>query len=208
MPSSQPIRLFVARHGECQAVADGILAGDTESPLTVRGYQEAGQLRDRIAQRLSALGIASHLLIGASKLGRTQDTAAAVRDGVAPGQGIFTFTEFNEANAGDLTNRPMSELSAVLTARKPVRGMESPQALSERVQRGLARLFREARLNGATTALVVTSEGPTRALACLANNQPPEAMYDNPGLGTGQFMELWLGEDGTVSYTQPEMSKP
>lgn len=66
-----PTTLYLVRHGESEANAAGVFAGQTDSPLTERGRAQA----DAVAVALAGLPIDR---VVTSDLSRARDTAAAI----------------------------------------------------------------------------------------------------------------------------------
>lgn len=89
--------LYLARHGESEGNRQGLLQGQTNSPLTQQGRATAeklaGYFRDK---RIDALY--------SSSLGRAMETAAIISDVI--GVPVQSRDELREADFGDLENRP------------------------------------------------------------------------------------------------------
>ena len=67
------LQVYLVRHGETQWNAERRIQGQSDSPLTEKGVQQAWQ----VAERARTLGI-THVI--SSDLGRTQQTARIIAD--------------------------------------------------------------------------------------------------------------------------------
>lgn len=67
------LQVYLVRHGETQWNAERRIQGQSDSPLTEKGVQQAWQ----VAERARTLGI-THVIT--SDLGRTQQTARIIAD--------------------------------------------------------------------------------------------------------------------------------
>ncbi|MDQ6857714.1 MAG: histidine phosphatase family protein [Chloroflexota bacterium] len=93
--------LYLVRHGESEANAAHVFAGQTDSPLTAKGREQATVVA-------AALRSAHFDRIVASALSRTKDTAAAIAAG--RGVPVETFAELNEIDLGDAAGKPFDEV--------------------------------------------------------------------------------------------------
>ncbi|HSX43549.1 MAG TPA: histidine phosphatase family protein [Candidatus Saccharimonadales bacterium] len=119
--------LYVCRHGESLANAQGTYAGHLDTPLTDRGRNQARQAGDQ-ARKL-------HFdIITSSTLGRAVETAQIIAHevGYTP-EDILQNPLFMERNLGSLQGRPFSVPAD--PAHFP--DMESAEALHERGLRAL-----------------------------------------------------------------------
>ncbi|HEX9269002.1 MAG TPA: histidine phosphatase family protein [Candidatus Limnocylindria bacterium] len=92
--------LYFVRHGESEANAKRIFAGQTDSPLTERGRAQA----KLVAATLRPIHFDR---IVASTLSRTTDTAAEVA--VGRDVGVETFADLNEIDLGIVAGLPWDE---------------------------------------------------------------------------------------------------
>ena len=88
---SEATVLYLVRHGESEANAAGVFAGQTDSPLTARGRAQAAA----VAAALARLPIDR---VVASDLSRTRDTAAAIA--TLHGLTVETHPELREIDVG------------------------------------------------------------------------------------------------------------
>ena len=96
------LQVFLVRHGETQWNAERRLQGQSDSPLTALGEQQARQ----VGERLKSYGI-THII--SSDLGRTQQTAAIIAGCI--GCSVQTDPRLRELNMGVLETRILSGLT-------------------------------------------------------------------------------------------------
>lgn len=92
--------LYFVRHGESEANAARIFAGQVDSPLTERGRRQAEAVADALrAQRVDR--------VVSSDLSRTRDTASAIarRCGLT----VECFGELREIDLGAMAGRPFED---------------------------------------------------------------------------------------------------
>ncbi|MCY1700572.1 2,3-diphosphoglycerate-dependent phosphoglycerate mutase GpmB [Lelliottia sp. SL45] len=133
------LQVYLVRHGETQWNAERRIQGQSDSPLTAKGEQQAWQ----VAERARNLGI-THII--ASDLGRTQQTARIIAE--ACGCDIILDPRLRELDMGVLEKRHVDSLTEQEEGwrRTLVNGTEdgripegeSMQELSVRVQAALA----------------------------------------------------------------------
>ena len=93
--------LYLVRHGESEANAAGVFAGQTDSPLTPKGREQAKV----VAQALRPIHFDR---IVASTLSRTKDTAAEI----AAGRNVRVelFDDLKEIDLGAAAGKPFDEV--------------------------------------------------------------------------------------------------
>lgn len=133
------LQVYLVRHGETQWNAERRIQGQSDSPLTAKGEQQAWQ----VAERAKALGI-THVI--ASDLGRTRRTAEIIAD--LCGCEITLDPRLRELDMGVLEQRPIESLTEEEEQwrRQLVNGTsdgripdgESMQELSDRMHDALA----------------------------------------------------------------------
>lgn len=96
------LQVYLVRHGETVWNAERRIQGQSDSPLTEKGEQQAHQVGERVKQ----LGI-THVI--ASDLGRTRRTAEIIAD--ACGCTVTLEPRLRELNMGVLEKRPLDGLS-------------------------------------------------------------------------------------------------
>ena len=94
---------YLVRHGEPVWNAERRIQGQSDSPLTEKGEQQAWQ----VGERVKHLGI-THII--ASDLGRTRRTAEIIAD--ACGCSVTLDPRLRELNMGVLEKRPLDGLTA------------------------------------------------------------------------------------------------
>jgi len=97
------LQVYLVRHGETVWNAERRIQGQSDSPLTEKGEQQAWQ----VGERVKHLGI-THII--ASDLGRTRRTAEIIAD--ACGCSVTLDTRLRELNMGVLEKRPLDGLTA------------------------------------------------------------------------------------------------
>ena len=133
------LQVYLVRHGETQWNAERRIQGQSDSPLTDKGEQQARQ----VAERAKALGI-THII--ASDLGRTRRTAEIIAD--VCGCGVTLEPRLRELDMGVLERRHIESLTEEEESwrRQLVNGTadgripdgESMQELSDRMHAALA----------------------------------------------------------------------
>jgi len=97
------LQVYLVRHGETVWNAERRIQGQSDSPLTEKGEQQAWQ----VGERVKHLGI-THII--ASDLGRTRRTAEIIAD--ACGCSLTLDARLRELNMGVLEKRPLDGLTA------------------------------------------------------------------------------------------------
>ncbi|WP_312241373.1 2,3-diphosphoglycerate-dependent phosphoglycerate mutase GpmB [Pantoea sp.] len=97
------LQVYLVRHGETVWNAARRIQGQSDSPLTEKGEQQAHQ----VGERVKSLGI-THVI--ASDLGRTKRTAEIIAD--ACGCTVTLDARLRELNMGVLERRPIDGLTA------------------------------------------------------------------------------------------------
>ncbi|MCX3309917.1 2,3-diphosphoglycerate-dependent phosphoglycerate mutase GpmB [Pantoea vagans] len=97
------LQVYLVRHGETVWNAERRIQGQSDSPLTEKGEQQAYQ----VGERVKHLGI-THVI--ASDLGRTRRTAEIIAD--ACGCAVMLDPRLRELNMGVLEKRPLDGLTA------------------------------------------------------------------------------------------------
>ncbi|KTS15606.1 phosphoglycerate mutase [Pantoea dispersa] len=97
------LQVYLVRHGETVWNAARRIQGQSDSPLTDKGEQQAHQ----VGKRVKSLGI-THVI--ASDLGRTRRTAEIIAD--ACGCTVTLDARLRELNMGCLEQRPLDGLTA------------------------------------------------------------------------------------------------
>ncbi|WP_337013191.1 2,3-diphosphoglycerate-dependent phosphoglycerate mutase GpmB [Pantoea sp. AS142] len=97
------LQVYLVRHGETVWNAERRIQGQSDSPLTEKGEQQAWQ----VGERVKHLGI-THII--ASDLGRTRRTAEIIAN--ACGCPVTLDARLRELNMGVLEKRPLEGLTA------------------------------------------------------------------------------------------------
>ncbi|EKC2050020.1 2,3-diphosphoglycerate-dependent phosphoglycerate mutase GpmB, partial [Salmonella enterica] len=133
------LQVYLVRHGETQWNAERRIQGQSDSPLTAKGEQQAMQ----VGERARSLGI-THII--SSDLGRTKRTAEIIAQ--ACGCDIAFDSRLRELDMGVLEKRQIDSLTEEEegwrrqlvngTQDGRIPGGESMQELSDRVHAALA----------------------------------------------------------------------
>jgi broad specificity phosphatase PhoE len=148
--------LYLVRHGESEANAAGVFAGQTDSPLTPRGREQAKVVA-------MALRPVHFDRIVTSTLSRTRDTAAEIAAG--RGVPVEAFADLNEIDLGDAAGKPFDEV-------RGLPGYESDgfhqwpggESLEQVVTRAMGVIDRLAAESPGKTICIVGHGGVTRIL--------------------------------------------
>lgn len=99
--------VYFLRHGQSQANLDRINAGQSESPLTARGRQEAiVAAQDIVSQRLTFDVMLS------SPIGRARDTAVIIASSIGYKKPIIYLDDLKERFCGDFQGATIAEYQA------------------------------------------------------------------------------------------------
>ena len=97
----KPTTFYLVRHGESEGNAARIFTGQTDSPLTARGRQQAETVADELAT-------VKFDRIVSSDLSRTRDTARVIAE--RHGIQVEILPELREIDVGDRTGTPFDEV--------------------------------------------------------------------------------------------------
>lgn len=185
---TQPMPLWLARHGETEENTAGRILGRRDPPLSSEGVAQA----EALAGRLRDEGLSA---VWASPLQRARRTAEVVAQ--ALGLEAETLEDLVESDRGDWEGRLVAELAlespelhAAFLAGEPSFRFPGGESLAE--QRTRTRSALETVSAGPLPALVVAHAGTIRA--ALANSGapvPPES-----ALAHGAVVELKLAPPG------------
>jgi broad specificity phosphatase PhoE len=148
--------LYLVRHGESEANAAGVFAGQTDSPLTPKGREQAKVVA-------TALRPIHFDRIVTSALSRTKDTAAEIAAG--RGVPVEAFADLNEIDLGNAAGKPFDEV-------RGLPGYESDgfhqwpggESLDQVVTRAMRVIDRLVAESPGTTICIVGHGGVTRIL--------------------------------------------
>ncbi|MGH2500177.1 MAG: histidine phosphatase family protein [Candidatus Limnocylindria bacterium] len=156
MSAREPTRLYFVRHGESEANAAGVMAGQHDSPLTARGLAQA----EAVAQTLSAVAFDR---IVTSDLSRCRVTAEIVA--ARQRARVEVFRELREIDVGDMALRPFDEVHGLpgWTDEGFVR-WPGGESLEQVLRRSLDLIHRLVAESPGRRVLVVGHGGVTRIL--------------------------------------------
>lgn len=155
--------IYFARHGECQANLDGVLAGArTNSPLTRRGKEQAIEISQIFVEP-------SFQAIVSSPLERALMTASIIAQEIGFGGEVEKNELFIERDFGAATDLPKPKAFELLDSGRAV-GAETITAFGARAQDALEWL----RKHDAEVILVVSHAAFGQMLGTLASGGRPE----------------------------------
>jgi len=96
----KPTTFYFVRHGESEGNAARVFTGHTDSPLTVRGREQAAAVAEELAQ-------VKFDRIVSSDLSRTRDTAEVIAKRL--GKPVEIVPELREIDVGDRTGKSFDE---------------------------------------------------------------------------------------------------
>jgi broad specificity phosphatase PhoE len=100
----KPTTFYLVRHGESEGNAARVFTGQSDSPLTPRGRQQAATVADELAK-------VKFDRIVSSDLSRTRDTAEVIAR--PHGLTVEVVPELREINVGDRTGKRFDETAAL-----------------------------------------------------------------------------------------------
>lgn len=169
------MRLLLVRHGQTEENNQGRIQGQLDVPLNDQGREQAGLLRDRLAQ-MNITGAY------ASPLARARETAEIVLEphGVEPtldprlmefSYGVWQGMTWAEVQ----TRYPLAFAEWAVDRERAPEGAETVHQVKSRVHQ-LQGEIRSTHRDG--TVLVVTHGGPLRLMLCCAFGIPVERAFD------------------------------
>lgn len=147
---------YFVRHGESEGNAARVFTGQTDSPLTPRGRQQAQTVADELAK-------VKFDRIVSSDLSRTRDTAQVIakRHGIP----VETLPELREINVGDRTGTPFDEARGLPNwSDDGFVAWPGGETLNQVVARTLGAIERLTKESPGKTILVVGHGGVNRIL--------------------------------------------
>ena len=154
--------IYFLRHGESQANASRVLAGQFDSPLTDKGRLQAQQE----AKRLQSAGVTFDLIIS-SPLSRALDTAKCIAESLSYDvNDIQLEPRLIERNVGDLRGQPVEQLQ--LTPIGTVANAETAQSLAGRCQAVLTEITSQ---HADKQVLLVSHAGVGEALFAILSGE-------------------------------------
>ena len=188
-------RIFLIRHCQSQANADGRIEGKGDSPLSAEGRIQARQ----VATFIAAQGIGEAILIASSQM-RAHETASAV--GEACGWSHIQDHRIREGELGWMEDLPYTEVGRHMREKglteltHEVHGGESLEVVGERLWEALA----EA-MAGNDDVIILVSHG--YSIQALLRRLDPDISHIPRFIGNGDVVELWL--DGGALAGSPTL---
>ncbi|HTD63895.1 MAG TPA: histidine phosphatase family protein [Verrucomicrobiae bacterium] len=152
----KPTTFYFVRHGESEGNAARVFTGQTDSPLTARGRQQAETVADELAT-------VKFDRIVSSDLSRTRDTAQVIakRQRIP----VETFPELREINVGDRTGTPFDEARGLPNwSDDGFVSWPGGETLDQVLARTLGAIDRLTRESSGKTVLIVGHGGVNRIL--------------------------------------------
>jgi phosphoserine phosphatase len=151
-----PTTFYFVRHGESEGNAAGRFTGQTDSPLTARGRQQAQTIADELATT-------KFDRIVSSDLSRTRDTADVIAK--RHGLRVEVLPELREIDVGERTGKPFDEARGLPNwSDDGFVAWPGGETLDKVVTRVLAAIERLTRESPGKTILVVGHGGVNRIL--------------------------------------------
>jgi broad specificity phosphatase PhoE len=178
-------RVLIVRHCESEANAAGLFEGRGDSPLTVRGHEQAQRLAAALARReLGAVRVVSSHQIRANTTARAIANALKIAD-------VHVERDLREGDPGNLEGKLIAELGKI---DETTTGGETIEVIGTRAVAGFGRV------HGAATCdtLIIVSHGFTismlvRRLYTGSPHRPKHLVISN-----GDFIEFEL-DGGAVA---------
>lgn len=176
--------LYVVRHGESQANADGIVAGGLlDSPLTERGRVQAHET----AQKIKELDF--DVMISSTQV-RATETSSIIATEIGWPQAVATDNRLSELIAGDETGSPIDEYNKLLDSGAYIPNAETLQDLYVRVQQFLKDLSARPE----SSFLIVSHSGTARMIRAITSGNVIESFHTTLGQGNGEVMKVVFDE--------------
>ncbi len=172
--------IYFVRHGESEANARGVFAGQKEdSLLTEKGREQA-----KITGQLVKSEISKIDKIITSSLKRTKETAEIIAKeiGFDPTD-IVIDNHIIEYDMGSLTGTPIKSISSTMLT--SAENAEDPKAFHDRIYSFLKRLSQSEE-----TILLVSSAGVGRMLETIKQNRQPALFYDLPAYENASLRQI------------------
>ena len=162
------LQVYLVRHGETQWNAERRIQGQSDSPLTAKGEQQAMQ----VATRAKELGI-THII--SSDLGRTRRTAEIIAQ--ACGCDILLDPRLRELNMGVLETRNIDSLTAE----------------EENWRRQLVNGTKDGRIPQGESMLELSERMHSALASCLELPQGSRPLLVSHGIALGCLVSTILG---------------
>lgn len=173
-------KLYFVRHGESEANAAGVLAGQQNSPITSNGLRQAHD----VARLIHEEGVTLDCII-ASPLSRAHDTAKIIAEINNFAQDdIIVLDSLVEKCSGAFEGRAPAEMFAANEDEMMKAGGETFQDFYERVVRANKEILQHA--NG--TTLVVGHAEFYRMAECVQRGWPAAKIYDTLRPDNGRLL--------------------
>lgn len=177
-------KLYFVRHGESEANAAGILAGQQDSPVTNNGLRQAHD----VARLIREEGLLFDRLI-TSPLSRAYDTAKIIAEkNDLPVQDIVVLDSIMEKYSGGFEGRAPAEMFAASEDEMRQAGGETFQDFYERVGRANEEIIQRA----AGTTLIVGHAEFYRMAECVMRGWSADRIHETLRPDNGRLLEYPL----------------
>jgi broad specificity phosphatase PhoE len=177
-------KIYMVRHGQSQANAAQIVAGQQQSSLTEIGKQQA----KTAGEAAKKLGI-NYIIC--SPMGRAQETAQIIAEAIGyPKASIHINDELIERRLGELEGKSYARNerhNGNYPETETYAGVETLEHLYQRVYHVLHQLLGD---KTHTHILIVCHQNVGRMLWATINGQAGSTMYDQPRLENGIIYRL------------------
>ena len=190
--------IYIARHGQNEDNANGLLNGHRDLPLTELGRDQARQLGEGALQL--GLGFAA---IYSSPLGRAYETAQIVSDTMGLHETPTVLDEIIERDFGIMTGRPYSDIEPMcapdIIKTDTVTYFLNPdgaETFPQLVRRGELALNRVKRAEHQDDVLLVCHGDIGKMIFAAATGRPWQDVLHNFHFGNGDLIKV--GTDDSV----------
>lgn len=194
------VDIFIARHGQNEDNAHGILNGHRDLPLTAIGRLQARQLAKGIQDK----GLTFDTIFS-SPLVRALETAQIVRQGLGVGPEVVTLPELIEREFGVMTGKPVAEIAELCAPDIIVTDTityflnpDGAETFPELVARGHTILEKVRRLQASGTTLLVCHGDIGKMIYAAATGKDWKRVLYDFHFGNGELIEISPDDDARL----------
>jgi broad specificity phosphatase PhoE len=194
------VEIFIARHGQNEDNANGILNGHRDLPLTDIGRGQARQLGEGIKE----LGLKFDVVY-CSPLSRAKETAEIVSEILGLGKAPVVLPELIERDFGAMTGKPQADI-AKLCAPDIIKAQaityflspEGAETFPQLVRRGHKALEKVRSMQESGNALLVCHGDLGKMIYAAATEKNWREVLTNFHFGNGELIEVTPKDDARV----------
>lgn len=192
-------RLILIRHGQSQANTLSVFAGQTDSPLTELGMEQAERTAAYVAENYEIAAVYSSDLCRASAVGEKVAEKAGVP--------LTLDADLREIHAGLWEGCPFSQLAQRFDAYQVWltnigrAACDEGETVAQLQNRFLAALRRIAGSHPGKTVAIATHATPIRTLCCFCEKDSLDGMKDIPWVSNASVTEV-ICDNGGFSIVQ------